>query len=193
MTITKASLSSELAARLHGSVDDPVYLSERVLEAFADFTPKKVDASALGRIGYINALDPRSGGVTVKPGNIRLNWRKLFEKTPELVLTGAGVTQPWLIPFAALYAWNLVWSLSKIEITQAQAVTMHALWNATHRSQTFSEADALEIVNRYRESIRLQPQSASEFARVIDDLTSLECIELEDGEIWLREWIKQSN
>jgi len=135
--------------------------------------------------------------VTIKPGNIRLNWRQLFEKAPELVLTGAGVTQPWLIPFAALYLWNLVWSLSKIEITPAQAMTMHALWNVQPATRRFSEVEALAHVNAhvnaYRDTVPAAALSAREFAAVVDDLVKLQCIELADGEVWLREWVKKPN
>lgn len=193
MSQTEEDLCSQLAAALAGRVDDPAALSEAVLQAFAVFTPPRIEGAPTGRADYIKALDPTAGGISIKPGNIRLNWRKLFAKAPELVLTGAGVTQPWLIPFAALYAWNLVWSLSKIEITPAQAMTMHALWNAREGPRRFSEPDARSIVNAFRHACGEPSQSEAEFAKVVDDLVALSCIELEDGIIWLREWVKKMN
>jgi hypothetical protein len=121
MSHTPEELSSRLASLLGDRVSNPDAFATAVLEHFAQFTPSRVEGKISTNFEYIKAYDPLKGGLTIKPGNIRLNWRKLFEKVPELVLTGAGVTQLWLAPFAALYLWNLVWSLSKIEITPAQA------------------------------------------------------------------------
>ena len=193
MSHTPEELSSRLASLLGDRVSNPDAFATAVLEHFAQFTPSRVEGEIRTNFEYIKAYDPLKGGLTIKPGNIRLNWRKLFAKVPELVLTGAGVTQLWLASFAALYLWNLVWSLSKIEITPAQAMTMHALWNAGRKSRLFAEAEALEIVNAYRQTCGTPALSAAEFSAVVDDLVALECIELTDGTLWLCEWVKKSN
>jgi hypothetical protein len=190
---TEKSLSSKLSAHLGAKVNDPTALSAGVVQAFAQFAPPRVGGEVGTTFEYITALNPAAGGQTRKLGNIRLNWRKLFDKAPELVLTGAGVSQPWLVPFAALYAWNLVWSLARIEITPAQAMAMHALWNAGQQSRRFSEAEALSVVNSFRITCREAPQSEAEFAKVINDLVALQCVELSDGVICLREGVEKAN
>ena len=193
MSYTPEELSSKLAGILGAQVSNPDAFAAAVVESFAHFTPQRIEGEISTNMEYIKAFDPLKGGLTIKPGNIRLNWRKLFEKVPELVLTGAGVTQLWLAPFAALYLWNLVWSLSKIEITPAQAMTMHALWNAGRKSRRFTEAEALELVNDFRRKCEAPALSAAEFSMVVNDLVGLECVELNDGTLWLCEWVKKSN
>ena len=193
MSHTEASLSSELSALLVGKVDDPESFSVATVQAFVEFTAPRIDGEMETNFNLIIASDPTAGGLTIKPGNILLNWRKLFERSPELVLAGAGVNQPWLVPFAALYVWNLVWSLAKIEITPAQAITLYALWNAGGRSRRFTESEASAVVNAYRHTCKETPQVKADFARVVNDLVSLRCIELTDGTIWLREWVKKAN
>ncbi len=164
-----------------------------VLQSFARIKDPSIQGNLSTNVEVLRPDDSGTGAVSIKPGNIRLNWRKLFEKIPELVLTGAGVTQVWLIPFAALYLWNLVWSLSKIEITPAQAMTMYALWSDGRPSRRFPETEALEIVNAFRTKDGHNTLTSSEFALVVNDLVALDCIELEDGEIWLREWVQKSD
>jgi hypothetical protein len=193
MSHTHEELSSEVAARLGDQVGNPQEFVSLVLDSFAQFTSPSIEGEVSTNVEYIKGPDPTAGGITFKPGNIRLNWRKLFEKAPELVLTGAGVTQVWLVPFAALYLWNLVWSLAKIEITPAQAMTMHALWNAGERAKPFAESEALKIVNAFCQTCGSAPLSASDFAKVVNDLVALDCIELTEGTIWLREWVKKTN
>lgn len=193
MTHSAESLSSQLASFLNQRAPYPADFAASIVDSFATITRPKINVSRTGTISYITALKPSAGGTTVKPGNIRLNWKKLFEKAPELVLTGAGVTQTWLIPFAVLYLWNLVWSLSKIEITPIQAMTMYALWNVEPPTRRFEEGDALAYVNAYRSRCGASALSERDFAAVIDELTRLGCVELSDGEVWLREWIKKTN
>ena len=56
--------------------------------------------------------------ISVKPGNIVLNWRRLFTSIPNITLTGAGaIAQPLLWPFAALVIWNEIWSHLKIDLS----------------------------------------------------------------------------
>ena len=193
MVYTEDELINEVERALTGKVADPRGLATSIIASFVQITPSKVKADVPTRIEYLDISKPFSSGVTIKPGNIRLNWRKLFEKAPELVLTGAGVTQLWLIPFAALYLWNLVWSLAKIELSPDHGSTMYALWNVAPARRRFAEADALEAVNRFRAESSVRSVSSDEFAVVVNDLVRLDCIELSDGEIWLREWIRKRN
>jgi hypothetical protein len=193
MALTEEELANEVERALIGKVADPRGLAKAIIASFAQVTPGTVKAEAPTRIDYIDISKPFGSGTSIKPGNIRLNWKKLFEKTPELVLTGAGVTQMWLVPFAALYLWNLVWSLAKVELSPDHGSTMYALWNAVPGRRRFAETEALEIVNRFRVNNSVQSLSSSEFAALVDDLVRLDCIELAAGQIWLREWIRKQN
>ena len=195
MSYTEEELASQLAQYLGGRVNEPDVFAGAVLKSFARIQDSEIQGELNENREIIRTPDPRTGGISFKPGNIRLNWRKLVEKVPELVLTGAGVAtaQAWLIFFAALHLWNVIWSLSKIEITPAQAMTLYALWKDGRPSRRFPEAEALEIVNAYRVKTEHAAFTVSQFAYVVNKLVALDCIELEDGEIWLREWVKKSN
>jgi hypothetical protein len=193
MAYTEDELTYEVERALTGKVADPRGLATSIIASFAQITPSSIKADVSTNIDYLDISKPFESGVTIKPGNIRLNWRKLFEKAPELVLTGAGVTQLWLIPFAALYLWNLVWSLAKIELSPDHGSTIYALWNVTPARRRFAEAEALEVVNRFRVESSFRSLSSDEFATLVNDLVRLDCIELSDGEIWLREWVRKRN
>ena len=193
MTRTATELQGELTRALLGYVEDPGVVAAKILDAFAVITDEEFDVTVSENLKLIT-LDPRGfSGVSVKPGNIRLNWRSLFEKVPELVLTGAGVTQIWLIPFAALYLWNLVWSLSKVVILPEHGTVMYALWNSDHDTRRFEEDIAQSIVNDFRSKHGLQPLDRETFGRLVFDLERLGCIEITNGKVWLREWTQRAN
>jgi hypothetical protein len=192
MHLTHEELSSKLVCALGDRVSNPVEFASKALASFVELTPARVDYDVGVTARYITSFDLNQGGVSTKPGNIRLNWRKLFNKVPELVLTSAGVTQPWLAPFAGWYMLNLLLPLAKVEITPAQAMTMYALWNAGRDVQRFEESEALDIANVCFQKNGAPQLSIVEFAAVVNDLVQLQCIELEDGMVRLRESVRIS-
>ncbi len=194
MSYTEEDLKSQLAQHLVGQVSEPDSFAIAVLQSFARIKDSEIQGELNTNAEVLRPDGPGGGTISFKPGNIRLNWRKLLEKIPELVLTGAGVAaQPWLIFFAGLYLWNVVWSLAKIEIRPEQAMTMFALWKDGRPSRRFPEAEALDIVNAFRVKNEHTAFTTSQFAYVVNELVALDCIELTNGEIWLREWVQKSN
>lgn len=193
MTHTTEELQREMAHVLEGRVEDPQGVAAGIFDAFARVREPELKADVSHNTELITLGSTDFSGVSIKPGNIRLNWKTLFEKTPELVLTGAGVTQVWLIPFAALYVWNLVRSLSSIHITQDHGTVMYALWHDVRHTRHFDEAQAHAITNDFRAQHGLTALDATGFSALVTDLARLGCVELTNGRLWLREWTQRAH
>lgn len=131
----------------------------------------------------------RSGGRSRKPGNILLNWRRLFGESPDLILTGAGViATPWLIPLAALSIFNKLWANASIELTKEQATCLFAMW---HRCDDHHVIDHATAGASCRElfSVYLWPEPSDQLlCHIYQDLQTLRCIEPRGpNTFWLRE------
>ncbi len=109
-----------------------------------------------------------------------------------MTLAGAGAASLpiWTLPLAALYVWNKVWCGTSEEFTQAEATTILALWKNRNGENRISDDDGFLKTNALREAIGLPSLTHGEYAKAIDHLVSISCIELTDGIIWLREWIR---
>lgn len=137
--------------------------------------------------------DGRKGGVSRKPGNITLNWRMLFGALPGIALTGVGVTSnSWILIFGALVIWKDLYATAKVELDPEHAIAMNVMWNNHDGKKRISEDEARSLTNEALDKFDLNQVSKSTFAGIIDDLSNSGCIELSNGEIWLREWIQRS-
>ena len=135
----------------------------------------------------------RDGARSRKPGNIILNLRKLLQIVPDITITAAGVTGPtWLLPFIALHIWNKLWTGSKVDLDQKHAVTICALWKNRNNENKISEEAGFEKANLIFQQLKLPVLSKSEYTQIINDFLYLNCIEIEEGIIWLREWVRVS-
>lgn len=136
--------------------------------------------------------DGRKGGVSRKPGNITLNWRMLFGALPGIALTGVGVTSnSWILIFGALVIWKDLYATAKVELDPEHAIAMNVMWNNHDGKKRISEDEARSLTNEALDKFDLNQVSKSTFAGIIDDLSNSGCIELSNGEIWLREWIQR--
>jgi hypothetical protein len=162
--------------------------AETLIETFVTLTAP-LDPPVVIRYITIGDLG-KGGGSSRKPGNVTLNWKNLFELVPDITLAGAGaVGVPWLIPFAALYIWMKLWKTTEINLTEEDAFVIYSLW--THRdagkkipeNEAFLKTEALAK----RHGI---PLTKKRFTEIISKLLALECIELDSGVIWLREWVR---
>lgn len=169
---------------------------ETLVRAFARLTAPEEPEEAEFTLGYITLDAVSNQGESRKPGNLFLNWRKLFDLGPDTVLAGIGAAtasaavQPWAIPLAALYIWNKVWRGAEEPLTEVDACILLALWQNRNSENKITEADGEVHTNALRSKQGLSALSVSEYAKALSRLAKLECIELSDGVVWLREWIK---
>lgn len=167
--------------------------SRRLLEAFCRVKPPEIPESERRMELIVVSNGGRRGGVSIKPGNIVLNWSKLVGALPGIALTGAGAaSNPWLACLGALVIWKDLYSTSKVELGKEHAIAIVTMWKNHDGRRRISEMSALNLTNNALAEADLNELSDTSFAQLVDDLSQIGCIELSDGEIWLREWIRRS-
>lgn len=144
--------------------------------------PMVMEMMVMSRLG-------RGGTKSRKPGNIRLNWRHLFEAVPEVAFAGAGAAADrWLIPFAALYIWMKLQKLATVPIDEKDAFVLYSLWLHRNERKRISEDEAFSKTQSLAEDHEMPTLTKRQFDEAINKLLSLKCIELDSGDIWMREW-----
>ena len=166
---------------------------EEVVEAFIDSFCKIREYPATLDI-VLPGKPPVKSPVSVRPGNVILNWRKLFTSIPNITFTVAGaVADPLLWPFAALIIWNDIWSLLKLDLSRKHAAVMTALWNNRDENKIVQKNTGLQLTNDLLKQNNQPSISFDEYNQILLDLVHMGCIkEKENDKIWLREWVKKS-
>jgi len=184
----------ELLALSQSSVPSSVEagedIAEFLIDKFIHIEPPAIEfALYFMTIAAKNCYD----GVSRKPGNIVLNWRKLMDVIPDsIVAVATSVSVPsWVLPFVGLYVWNKIWCGSEEKLTEIEATIIYALWkNRNRNNNKISEDSSFKKTNLARREMNLLELSRTEFDLGINRLLKMRCIEIENGVIWLREWVK---
>ena len=181
--LTLPQMATPLAAR---TADD---LAAAIVDSFASITPPPnifytiTIKSAGGRV--------QGGGFTTKPGNIVLNWRKLFEEASASLFPVVAATQiPWLVPFAALVVWSKLRSAMTIEITKGDALVLYAMWTHREKDNKVEGERVLEFVNADLAKCGQSPMRDKDLDSVLERLEKLHCIEMFAGKWLIREYIR---
>lgn len=189
--LTREQKRLELIHFVAGDLDaQDEHLAERIVDSFCQLTPPK-DPPVLMHL--INLYDfGARGGDTRKPGNLRLNWKKLFGELGDIVLNATGaIAVPLLIPFAALSLWNKLWSHSSIPLSREHATALYAMWQGRDTNNRIGETNAHEKTGLLFQLYQWPSIELHAFTLILRDLESLQCIERKVGDsIWLREWVK---
>ena len=160
-----------------------------VVDQFADLEPPEVDTRL-----YNMTMQPGGfgGGASRKPGNITLNWRRLFVAVSEAGLAASGVAlQPWLFPLAGLVMWNALWSLLDIKIDERHAAVLWALWTLRGPDNRVDKAHLPERVNEALSQFNHPAVTPTQLQRILAELERLECLESANRDnVWLREWVR---
>ncbi|MDP2602492.1 MAG: hypothetical protein Q8S00_07850 [Deltaproteobacteria bacterium] len=163
--------------------------TQKLIGSFVTVTPPLLPPPVIKRI-TISELG-RGGGDTRKPGNVTLNWRKLLELVPDVTLAVAGVAgSPWLIPLAALYVWMRLWNAASVSLEEEDAFVVYSLWLHRNGENKISEDNAFLKTETLAHKHGFPAITKEKFTKIIDKLLSLECVEMEEGIIWLREWVR---
>lgn len=181
---------AKLAVEQHSPSGDVV--AAATMGAFAELSPPTEPELLAQLIVLSVARQPRAE--SRKPGNIYLNWRKLVDIVPDGVLAAAGAaTGPsWLIPFAGLYIWNKVRRGSEEQLTDIEATVVLGLWKSRDANNKVSEDVGFARTNSVRRDYALPELSRFSYEEALTRLAKMQCLELKDGQIWLREWIRVS-
>jgi hypothetical protein len=189
----QAAKQTELDALLKAFVDARApHSTENIESLIGSFITLSPPLDPPLEIGLIVMSDLGQGGArSRKPGNITLNWRRLFQLIPDATIAGAGAaTTTWLIPFAALYIWMKLWKAATIDIEERDAFVLYSLWLNRNERKRIAEDEAFSMTKSLAEKHDLPEMTRKNFARAIDRLLSLGCIEMDEGVIWLREWVR---
>lgn len=178
----------EFVAGLDCSGLDPTLITNSVLDHFVQI----VEPQYANTVSYIT-LDSRMGGSSRKPGNLVLNWRRLFDTTPDVVVAGAGVAAngPFVRAMIGLYIWNKVWRSMEEPITIAEASIIEGLWCGRGGRKRIPESEAFDIVNKARRNYGMESLTFQEFAGAIDHLVAIDSVELKAGDVRLTEWVRR--
>lgn len=164
-------------------------LEEEVMRSFIRLTPP-VEPPMVFEM--ITMRSSGSGeGQSRKPGNIYLNMEKLMDVIPDVTLAAVGgaTSPPWVLPFIGLYVWNKLWCSSKEELSETEATIIYVLWKHRNAKDKIAEDDAFEKTNGARNTAGIPLLKRGEFDQAVNRLVRMECIEIENGIIWLREWV----
>ena len=167
----------------------------RLVDAFARVTPPEEPEITIGLI-TISSLYDAPKASSRKTGNVVLNWRKLLDIVPDVSLAGLGaatlpVAPQVAVALAGLYIWNKVWRGAIEELSDVEAVTILALWEHKNGRNKISEQEGFAKTNEVRGRYALPPLTSNQYTFAVNRLVSLGCIELVDGIIWLREWVRK--
>lgn len=168
--------------------------AEKLISAFTRLSPPESESPKIHLITISSSFKP--GAISRKPGNILLNWRKLIDFVPDTALAGIGAAtataaaQPWVIPLAAFYVWNKVWRGAEEKLTDVEACILLALWRNRNSENKVKEDDGFMHTNALRSSVQQPAISLGDYTNALTRLARLECVEIEDGVVWLREWIR---
>lgn len=141
----------------------------------------------------IDSLKNYKSGQSIKPGNIKLNIKKLINTLPAIVETSVGILYdiPILQVCAALTLWKTLCNIFTVEITREQAIVLVALWKNCDVSHYINLSNGFDAVNTLYQKLDDCTMNQTIYNRIIDQLINLECIEVINEKIWLREWISQ--
>lgn len=136
-----------------------------------------------------------TAGKSIKPSNITLDWKKLFESTSEVILTCVGIPRiPWLAILAAIVIVNKIYPLLVIHLTERHAIVVWAIYAA---EKPVSEEEILKLINDKIESLdpknrrRWYKMDQTELIRLLDELNKWKCIDKNEENLWyLREKVK---
>ena len=132
-------------------------------------------------------------GTSIKPGNIRLNMRQLISAIPSLVEVGISIATdiPILKICAALNIWKSLRDIFTVEITKEQAFVIVSLWKNCDTYQRITLEKGYDATNKLLEKHGEMHFNSLKYNQIIDSLEKIQCVELDEGVIWLREWISK--
>ena len=192
-------IKSEISQYMHETsfkgtdINDSLIYNQFLNSGFLQITPPEEDPPMMQFI-TMDSLKNYKQGKSIKPGNIRLNIRNLIESIPSAVemAVGIAIDLPVLKICAALNLWKTIKGFFTVEISKEEAFVIVSLWkNCDSRHEISLEKGFIstnELLKKYEE----QEFSNIKYNQVIDSLIKLQCIELTEGVIWLREWISKN-
>jgi hypothetical protein len=162
----------------------------RVIEAAVEIEADQPSDPDPGTFAYITAWP--GGGRSRKLKHIAFNWKKFFGTAPELGLTTAGslTLAPFWQATLGLYLLKRVRDDLTIDLSDAEASLVEALWRNGGIARWVTSSDAFHFTNALRKERSAKPLDRRAYESAVDKLVHLACIFLEDDTIQLRELVR---
>ncbi len=141
----------------------------------------------------IDSLSSYNKGESIKPGNVKLNIRRLVESLPGLTEAVVGIAMDITIlkVCAALNIWKMLRDITTIEITKEQAIAVVALWDNCNQQQRITLEKGFECFKSLYENIETSNCTWEQYIKLISDLEKIGSLEVDRNGIWLREWVSK--
>lgn len=141
----------------------------------------------------MDSLKNYNRGESVKPGNIKLNIRRLIKHLPDITAATVEIAtdNPILKVCAALNIWKMLRDISTVEITKEQAITIIALWENCNQQQRITLEKGFECVKSLYEQVEKNEYMWERYIELINDLEKIGSIQLDNNGIWLCEWVSK--
>jgi len=135
-----------------------------------------------------------NGGSSIKPGNIKINLKKLIRDIPEIALLGPTVVSDALVfkVMAAIVIWRTLRNAMTIKIEKADAATIIALWSKSNEANKIEIELGYNTVLQVYKQVDLDEISWERYIKILGELEKKEYIKIEETSIWLREWVSSN-
>lgn len=189
----KSAIAENLPESLaNGEFDTSLIYNYLVDCGFISTTPP-LEEPPMMQLLTLDSLRNYSEGSSIKPGNILLNIRKLVESIPEVVSIGVGMACDNLVVTicGAFSLWLKLRDIATVSISKEQAFVIVALWRNCNSAHRISLDNGFAATEKLLEQYGEPEMTYLKYNIVIDSLVKMQCIELTEEVIWLREWISQ--
>lgn len=132
-------------------------------------------------------------GESIKPGNIRLNFKNLINSLPEITTLVVSVFAdiPILKICAALSVWKVLRDIMTVEITKSQAVIIYALWKNCSKENKIKLEEGFNNANNLIRNIEETELTWDKYVETVEELEKLECLEIDETGVCLCECISR--
>ncbi|WP_455648921.1 hypothetical protein [Enterocloster citroniae] len=141
----------------------------------------------------MSSLSDYKRGTSIKPGNIKINMKKLIDTLPESVEAGVALAMdiPILKVCAALHIWKMIRNVMSVEITKEQAVVIMSLWKNADERHIISLEKGWDCANRMCRQTSNKEFTQERYTTILEELERMDSIKVNEDGIWLCEWVAQ--
>jgi len=179
----------EIEGSIEGYTQNPEDIAEILMKNFCLIDPPEKEHKPI-KVRSVSFKQDSSGAIksaiSLKPGNITLNWKKLLISGAESTFpTIACVSNPILIPLAAIIIWNKIWAGIHIDLDQQHAFILWTMWHNCNDSQIIKMDSIPNLVKTECENQNVPLMNDKELSAILNDLEKIKCIKRsDDGAHW---------
>lgn len=171
--------------------------SKNILQQFLEsggllITPPQQEPFLMHML-VLDSLSNYNKGESIKPGNIKLNIRRLIKHLPDITAATVEIATdiPILKICAALNIWKMLRDVATVKITKEQAIAIIALWKNCNQQQRITLEEGFDCFKSLYERIETSKCTWEQYINIINDLEKIDSLKLDSNGIWLCEWVSK--